>query len=302
MPRNASGVYSLPVAAYVAGTTIRSADMNSNLSDIGTALTQSLATTGVSSMTGPIKNADGSVSAPAITYAADPDTGWYRSGSGTSVYVADGTPVITLAAAGVTVTNMTVTNLTVTGTFTVASARVVGEMVDYGGTVAPSLWLLCYGQAISRATYASLFAVISTAFGPGDGVSTFNVPDLRGRATFGKDDMGGSAANRITAGGSGITGTTLGASGGAQTHTLVIGEIPAHSHTVTDPQHNHTAKQTTGNNVTANTSSMSVALAEINSVTGNSSTGITNQNTGGGGAHNNMPPALIVNKMIYAAV
>ncbi len=105
-----------------------------------------------------------------------------------------------------------------------------GVVVPYAGSSEPSGWLLCYGQAVSRASYAALFAALGTAFGAGDGSTTFNLPDLRGRAAFGKDDMGGSAANRLTSGGSGINGATLGASGGAQTVTLTEAQMPSHSH------------------------------------------------------------------------
>lgn len=69
-----------------------------------------------------------------------------------------------------------------------------GIMMPFAGTAAPSGWLLCYGQAVSRTTYATLFAAISTQFGIGDGSTTFNVPDMRGRVPAGKDDMGGTAA------------------------------------------------------------------------------------------------------------
>jgi len=89
-----------------------------------------------------------------------------------------------------------------------------GVVLPYAGASAPTGWLLCYGQAVSRTTYADLFTAISTTYGAGDGSTTFNVPDLRGRVPAGKDNMGGTAANRLTAGGSGVTGTTLGAAGG----------------------------------------------------------------------------------------
>jgi microcystin-dependent protein len=105
-----------------------------------------------------------------------------------------------------------------------------GAMMPYAGSAAPSGWLLCYGQAVSRATYAALWAALGTTYGSGDGSTTFNLPDLRGRVAAGVDNMGGSAANRITSGGSGITGTTLGASGGAETHTLTTAQIPSHTH------------------------------------------------------------------------
>lgn len=117
----------------------------------------------------------------------------------------------------------------------------VGSILPYGGSEAstPAGWLFCGGQAVSRSTYAALFAVIGTTYGSGDGVTTFNVPDLRGRVLAGKDDMGGSAANRLTSGVSGVTGTTLGAAGGDQriqnhTHTFsgtTGNDSPDHSHT-----------------------------------------------------------------------
>jgi Phage Tail Collar Domain len=75
----------------------------------------------------------------------------------------------------------------------------IGGLLTYIGVSAPnSAFVLPFGQAISRTTYATLFALTGTTFGPGDGSTTFNVPDLRGRAVFGQDNMGGSAAGRIT--------------------------------------------------------------------------------------------------------
>jgi microcystin-dependent protein len=98
------------------------------------------------------------------------------------------------------------------------STGIIGEVRAFAGPAAsvPSLWYLCYGQAVSRATYYALFAVIGTTWGAGDGSTTFNMPDLRGRAMAGVDNMGGSPANRITSGISGLSGVTLGAAGGDQ--------------------------------------------------------------------------------------
>lgn len=106
----------------------------------------------------------------------------------------------------------------------------------------PIGWLICGGQAISRTDFASLFAVIGTTYGAGDGTSTFNVPDLRGRVPGGKDNMGGTGANRLTSGISGLTATNLGAVGGDQslqshTHTYsgTTGtDYPDHSHNLYD--------------------------------------------------------------------
>lgn len=104
----------------------------------------------------------------------------------------------------------------------------IGASIDYWGTTAPnSSFVLAYGQAISRTTYSTLFSLLGTTFGTGDGSTTFNVPDLRGRVVAGKDDMGGSAASRITTAGGGVDGATLGASGGSQNVTLAANQIPS---------------------------------------------------------------------------
>src|SRR5215831_12641940 len=105
---------------------------------------------------------------------------------------------------------------------------------DYAAASIPSWSLLQYGQAISRTTYAALNALASTAsypHGSGDGTTTFNIADKRGRVSAGKDDMGGTAANRITAAISGTNGTVLGAAVGAEGVTLATAQIPSHSHT-----------------------------------------------------------------------
>ena len=73
-----------------------------------------------------------------------------------------------------------------------------GDVKATARTTAPSGWLLCYGQAISRTTYDILFTAIGTTYGAGDGSSTFNLPDLRGRTIVGLDNMGGSQADRLT--------------------------------------------------------------------------------------------------------
>lgn len=73
----------------------------------------------------------------------------------------------------------------------------VGSIIMWPTDTAPPSYFLCAGQAVSRTTYARLFAVIGTTFGVGDGSTTFNLPDFRGRFALGQDDMGGSAANRV---------------------------------------------------------------------------------------------------------
>lgn len=85
------------------------------------------------------------------------------------------------------------------------------KVVVSTSVTAPAGWLLCDGSAVSRTTYAGLFAVIGTWYGVGDGSTTFNLPDLRGRVVAGKDDMGGNAAGRLM--NPPLFGATLGASG-----------------------------------------------------------------------------------------
>lgn len=120
MSRNSSGVYTLPVAAFVAGTVIKSADMNTDLSDIATALTQSLATTGVSSMTGPLKLSDGTQPAPSLTLASDTTTGWYSSGTGQWTFVSLGIAVWAMNSTTLT----TSLNATFSGTVTITGTLV----------------------------------------------------------------------------------------------------------------------------------------------------------------------------------
>ena len=101
-----------------------------------------------------------------------------------------------------------------------------GAVFPYAGASAPSGFILCFGQAISRSTYSDLFTAIGTTYGAGDGSSTFNLPDLRGRAVAGQDDMGGSSANRLTNQTGGVDGDVLGGTGGNETVTLLDANMP----------------------------------------------------------------------------
>lgn len=100
-------------------------------------------------------------------------------------------------------------------TSAVSAAMPTGALTMYGGASAPTGFLLCDGSAVSRVTYAALFAVVSTTYGAGDGSTTFNVPDLRQRFPLGKAASG--------------TGATLGGTGGAIDHTH---SVPAHYHSM----------------------------------------------------------------------
>lgn len=150
----------------------------------------------------------------------------------------------------------------------------VGVILDYGGSSTPTGWLLCDGSEVSRSTYSALFTAIGITWGPGNGTTTFNLPDLRGRATFGDDNMGGSTAGRITNAGCGIVGTTLGAAGGDQL-------LAAHTHT-------------TGTSTGVSTGGGAFCIGSTGSSTATGSTG--------SGASANVPPAAIVTKIIKAGV
>lgn len=164
-----------------------------------------------------------------------------------------------------------------------ASVKIpAGTMIDYAGGTPPAGWLECAGQAVSRTTYAALFLAIGTTHGVGDGSTTFNIPDARGRVVFGKDNMNGSAANRLTTGTGGVDGATLGAVGGSQAVTLTEAQLAAHDHI----EHGGTSGAGTNNTVLKNAA---------NSI-GASSTATSN--SGSSAAHQNIPPALVAFKII----
>jgi microcystin-dependent protein len=205
------------------------------------------------------------------------------------------------------------------GTWTSLPAGIVipfGIVTDYAGTSAPSLWLLCYGQAISRTTYSDLFGVIGTTYGTGDGSTTFNLPDCRGRVSAGQDDMGGVSANRLTGLTNGVNGDTLGASGGLESFTLATANLPSHTHdagtlagtTSTDGDHNHTEEGSQSNGQAEAGTGKAVTEADTNSTSteGDHSHSVTitgaTAAAGSGTAMPHIQPTLILNKIIYAGV
>lgn len=171
-----------------------------------------------------------------------------------------------------------------------------GALMPFAGSSAPSGWLLCFGQQVSRSTYAALFAVLGTAYGTGDGSTTFNLPDLRGRTVAGRDNMGGSAASRLTAAGSGVAGDTLGASGGAETHVLTTAQIPAHQHFVANTV-STTANLSTTNTLAVDASYGSNASYNLAGSSTTATLGLTSS-VGTGAAHNNVQPTIILNYII----
>jgi microcystin-dependent protein len=173
----------------------------------------------------------------------------------------------------------------------------VGAVLPYFGATAPNAnFALPFGQLLSTTTYSVLFALIGTTFGSGGG--TFALPDLRGRGLFGLDNMGGSAANRITAA-LNFDGTILGNTGGAQSHTLSTTEIPSHNHTATDFGHTHSFTYQKSSDVILGGANLRVStIDQLGDNTGAAVQGgaanIGVGNTGGGGAHTILNPAMVV--------
>lgn len=205
MPDDATGAYFLPSSYFVqTGDDVLPTQHNPPFEDIASALGSRLHADGRRAWAGP-QNANG-----------------YKITG-----LADGTASTDAATVGQAV----------------VSAVPIGAVLDWAGATSPSRYMLCHGQAISRSTYSDLFAVIGTTYGAGDGSSTFNLPDCRGRVNVGKDDMGGTAAGRVTAAGVGVSANVLGATGGAQNIILTSGSMPAHSHIATasvEGWHTHT--------------------------------------------------------------
>jgi microcystin-dependent protein len=182
--------------------------------------------------------------------------------------------------------------------------------MDYWGSTTPnSAFAFPAGQAISRTAYASLYAIIGATYGSGDGSTTFNLPDLRGRVVAALDNMGGSAASRLTTSyfgaNSGQPPTSLGNVGGLESHTLTTAQLASHSHanTLTDPGHTHATNPGSANAILIDSShGGSVGF----SAGGNSTSGLTvslastgisinNVNAGNGNAHPNVQPTIVSN-------
>lgn len=161
-----------------------------------------------------------------------------------------------------------------------------GTIIQSAAVNIPDGWLDCNGASILKTVYANLFSVIGYTYG-GSG-NNFNLPDMRGRVVVGVGS------------GVGLSTRALGSTGGEETHTLTSSEMPAHNHGVTDPGHTHSYVNQSGDQSTDNAFHTESAAdqADYNQTTGSSTTGITINNTGGGGAHNNMQPFISMRYLI----
>jgi microcystin-dependent protein len=146
------------------------------------------------------------------------------------------------------------------------SQSIVGEIKTYAGSVLPSGWLFCQGQAVSRTAFPNLFLAIGITYGAGDTTTTFNLPDLRGKIPVGYNT-------------SDTDFNTLGKSAGEKSHVLTINEMPSHTH-----------------GIPVNTGIGTQAVSATSSQTYTNT--YTTQPTGGGVAHNNMQPYIVMNYII----
>lgn len=273
MPRNAFGAYAPPpgTAPIVPNTLADATKMEARLVDVSVELTGSLARNGTAPM---LEN---------LPMGGKRITGLANGAAGTDA-----------------TTLSQVTDLVDSGTAAVATPP--GVMADFAGTSPPTGWLLCFGQAVSRVTYAALFAVIGITYGAGDSSTTFNLPDCRGRVSAGKDDMGGAAAGRLTGAPGGVNGSILGGVGGSESHTLTAAQSAqlTYASSVDDPGHAHNVAFVQGVDATGTGERIQPSPAAGGYPTSSASTGITVSTTSnaGGGAHNNVQPTIIFNKII----
>ena len=172
----------------------------------------------------------------------------------------------------------------------------VGGIVLWTTNTAPTGWLVCDGTAVSRSTYSGLFAVVGTTYGVGDGSTTFNLPNLKGRVAVGRD----SADSDFD---------VLGETRGSKTHVLTVSEIPTHSHAITinantldmvyDPgsyASGYISGRDANNDgvIDGTTNTFGMALEKTTEHTHTA----TAADAGSGTAHNNIQPSIVLNYII----
>lgn len=208
-----------------------------------------------------------------------------------------------------------------------AGSSLVGEVKEYAGASLPTGFLWCNGETIGdvgsgadneSADYETLFDLLKGAGYGNTGSEVFAsghtvlLPDCRGRVVAGRDDMGGSSANRLTDQSGGLDGDTLGDAGGSETHTLAQGELPSHTHgngslsaSSSGSGHSHDIDfvrnpDSGGNGGVAWDTNLGNSRGESTEGGGTHSHNISGStsSTGSGNAHNNVQPTIILNKII----
>ena len=252
MSRNGSGNYNLPAGnPVISGTTISSTWANTTLSDIASALTGSIASDGQTPMSGTLNMTDNLIINVATPVSANDAT--------------NKTYVDTNLAAEVAI---------IEAEIAAVNSVVTGTIQMWPTASAPAGYLLCAGAAVSRTTYATLFAVIGTTFGSGDGSTTFNLPNYTNRMPY---------------------GTTIGATGGSANAVVV-----SHTHTLTDPGHTHnTNVYETNSSAAGGNSAVRVnAGSSTTTTSASATTGVSVDTAGVSGTNANLPPYLGINFII----
>lgn len=255
MPYDSNGNATITRNRAVTGQTVQAAQVNTPFDDVQSMLSQVLLRSGVAPMTGPLNM-----------------NGFKVTGA------ADGSAPSDLATVG-----------------QLQNSAPIGSVISYAGLFPPAGWMLCYGQALSRTQYAALFAVTGTAYGAGNGSTTFNIPDCRGRVAAGKDDMGGLDAGRLSV--FGILARSLAGTFGSAVHILTAGQLASHTHGVNDPSHSHGGVQNSSASQGRGDQAPAVSQYSFGQ-TFPSFTGITIQNSGNNEPHNNTQPTIIFNTII----
>jgi microcystin-dependent protein len=210
----------------------------------------------------------------ALTGALTGTTGVFSGAISSVSPTFTGTPTAPTASVGNSSTQIATT------AFVQANGSPTGVINMWGTGTAPTGWLLCAGAAVSRTTYAALFAVVGTTFGVGDGSTTFNLPNYTNRMPY---------------------GTTLAATGGSADAVVV-----SHTHTATsvvsDPTHNHNSNANGAYNGGGAGAAMGTTGNSPGYATTSASTGITvattNATAGVSGTNANLPPYLGINFII----
>lgn len=213
----------LPEPPFVPLTTISSAAMNSDLSDIGTALTGSLARDGQGGMTAVLP-----LNTAGFSYTNDTNTGMYRTGTDAQAIKCGGADIVDITATGASVAG----TLAVSGVISQGGNPVIPiglGPLPWSLPIAPPLWAACYGQACTSA-YAEYRAALVAASSPfGNNGTDPLFPDMRGCLPYGKTNMGGTTRTNLTSTYYGAAPTTLGASGGSQSSTLLTANLPPYT-------------------------------------------------------------------------
>ena len=264
MPRDSSGTYQLPPGTLVnTGDSILTSQHNPPFQDVAAALTNSLDRGGLGGMLAPL-----------------------NMGGHTITNVADGVNPTDVATVG-----------QVMGP---SGAGVPpGTVIDFAGATPPAGWLLCAGQEVSRTDFAALFTAIGTTFGIGNGSTTFNVPDCRGRVSVGKDNMGGTPSGRLS-----NYPNDVGAGFGGQSIAMTADQMPVHSHGGSAAgvgDHTHMSPglgSPVGASSAPAAANGTLGSGFQTSPAGAHSHSLSIDAAGGGGAHENVQPSLVFNKLV----